>query len=99
MSIPDLERSKRLREVGSNIGREGMSLAAIKAVEEWDKSYKGVMILAGRLKAIAQMAKCDDYWDEQVMKGYMREFRAHEDAKIIAKRRAGEAEQPPPKAA
>ena len=76
MSIPALERSKRLRAMGDKLGREGMSERVIAAVREFDgKSLKGAMILAGRLKAITQMAKCDDYWDEQVEKGFVLELR------------------------
>lgn len=74
MTIYDLERSKTLRGYGNKLGREGMSERVINAVAEWDKSYKGAMILAGRLKAISQMAKSDDYWDEQVHKGYVQEI-------------------------
>lgn len=74
MTILSLEWSKRLRKVGSEIGREGMSLRVIAAVGEFDGSYKGAMQLAGRLKAIAQMARCDEYWSEQVDKGFRREL-------------------------
>lgn len=74
MSIMDLERSKTLRGYGTKLGREGMSLRVLGAVAEFDGSYKGAMILSGRLKAIAQMAKSDDYWDEQVQKGYKLEI-------------------------
>jgi hypothetical protein len=65
--------AKGFQKVGKKLGREGMSLRAIAAVKDFDGSYKGAMILAGRMKAIAQMAKADDYWDEQVSKGYHQE--------------------------
>ena len=61
---------KEMQKWGKSVGREGMSLEAIKAVEEFDGSYKGAMILAGKMKAIAQAAGCDDYWSEKVSKGY-----------------------------
>ena len=73
MSTMDLAWAKELRKHGDRIGREGMSEAVIKAVAEFDGSYKGAMILAGRCKAIAQAAKCDSYWTEKVSIGFHRE--------------------------
>lgn len=61
---------KEMQKWGKAAGREGMSLEAIAAVEEFDGSYIGAMILAGKMKAIAQAAGCDDYWSEKVCKGY-----------------------------
>ena len=73
MTISRLEWAKELRAAGRVIGRDGMSERVIAAVGEFDGSYKGAMILAGRLKAITQMAACDGYWTEQVEKGFHRE--------------------------
>lgn len=78
MTIQSLERSKTLRVRGVKLGREGMSqrvLAAVADFESAGKSYKGAMYLAGRLKAIAQMAASDEYWAEQVDDGFIRELR------------------------
>jgi|GEM_PF-2339143 len=74
MTIQHLEWAKELRKEGERLGRSGMSQRVLKCVEEFDGSYKGAMILAGRLKAIAQAAKCDDYWDEKVNKGFISEL-------------------------
>lgn len=60
-----------LRKWGCKVGREGMSLEAQKAIEEYDGSYKGVMALCGKLSLIAKAAACDEYWQEQVNKGVM----------------------------
>lgn len=65
---------KDMQKWGKAVGREGMSQEAIAAVEEFDGSYKGAMILAGRMKAIAQAAGCDEYWSEQVGKGYTKQL-------------------------
>lgn len=73
MSTMDLAWAKELRKHGDRIGREGMSQAVIKAIDEFDGSYIGAMILAGRCKAIAQAAKCDSYWDEKVSIGFHKE--------------------------
>ncbi|MEI9428702.1 hypothetical protein [Mesorhizobium sp. Cs1299R1N3] len=70
MSLHALERAKRLKEIGQEIGREGMSKRVIAAVAEFDGSYKGAMVLAGRLKAISQMANADDYWRGKVEDGF-----------------------------
>jgi hypothetical protein len=74
MSIQTLRQSKQLRAHGEKVGRDGMSQLAIEAIGEFDGSYKGAMILAGRMKAIAQMASVDDYWSEQVQKGFQRQL-------------------------
>lgn len=73
MSYADIAWAKELRQHGDRIGREGMSKTVIKAVGEFDGSYTGAMILAGRCKAIAQAAKCDGYWTEKVNIGFHRE--------------------------
>lgn len=65
---------KDMQKWGKAVGREGMSEEAIAAVAEFDGSYKGAMILAGKMKAIAQAAGCDEYWSEQVGKGYHRQL-------------------------
>ena len=67
---------KELQEWGAAVGREGMSLAAIKAVNEFDGSYIGAMVLAGKLKAISQAARCDEYWSEKVHRGYNQQLSA-----------------------
>ena len=62
-------RAKELRNYGEALGRSGMSELAMKAINDCDGSYKGVMKLAGELSQIAVMARCDDYWNEQVKRG------------------------------
>lgn len=74
MTIQHLEWAKDLRKEGARLGRAGMSQRVIEIIEEFDGSYIGAMILAGRMKAIAQAAKCDGYWDEKVNKGFIREL-------------------------
>ena len=72
-----LKRWKRLSEHGKLIGRQGMSDLVANAVNEFvknGKTPKGAMILAGRCKAISQMASGDDYWAEQVEKGFVMEL-------------------------
>lgn len=79
MSIAAFERYKKLAAYGDAIGREGMSALVAKAVADWQREGcgpKSAMILAGRLKAITQMATRDDYWKEQVDKGFIAEYRA-----------------------
>ena len=77
MSIRDLELAKELRQQGERLGREGLSQRSITVVREFNKdpSYKAAMILAGRMKAIAQAAKCDGYWSEIVSRGFEPELR------------------------
>jgi len=75
MTIASLEWSKKLRSDGERLGREGLSKRVIQLVDDYaeDGSYKGAMILAGRMKAIAQAAGFDDYWKEKVDIGYHKE--------------------------
>lgn len=70
---------KYMQKWGRHVGRAGMSEAALKAVSECDGSYKDVMRLCGRLKAIAQAAGCDIYWSEQVNRGYRRQLYSAQD--------------------
>lgn len=69
-----IEYFNSMKKWGKSVGRDGMSEAAIKAVEEFDGSYKGAMELAGKMKAIAQATSCDDYWSEKMNKGYHKQL-------------------------
>ncbi len=69
-----LKQANEMKKVGAILGREGLSKAVIEAVASFDGSYKGAMVLAGRLKAVAQAAKADGYWSEKVEDGYHREW-------------------------
>ena len=62
-----------LRKCGEIINRQGMSEMAINAVNEFDGSYKGAMELCGKLSVIAKMSSCDDYWNEQVNRGILKQ--------------------------
>lgn len=70
----DIMYYNTMKRWGKLVGREGMSKAAIKAVDDFDGSYKGAIILAGRLRAISQATKCDEYWAEKVNKGYQQQL-------------------------
>ncbi|MGI9504732.1 MAG: hypothetical protein ACR2RE_16945 [Geminicoccaceae bacterium] len=77
MAIRHLEESKNLRAQGARIGRAGMSQRVqrlLLAYLEAGGGYKSAMILAGQMRALAVAAKCDDYWNEQVSKGWTREI-------------------------
>lgn len=77
MSILHLEWAKDLRRSGDALGRDGMSKRALEIMAEYSAkgSYKAAMVAAGRLKALATAAKCDDYWTEQVNDGFQKEMR------------------------
>ena len=77
MGIQNIEDAKRLKEHGRRLGRDGMSQRVERLVIDFVENgggYKAAMILAGRLKAICSAARCDDYWLEQVDKGWTREL-------------------------
>lgn len=59
----------KLREYGSELGREGMAKLAQEFLSQYDGSYKGVMELCGKLAQVGKMATCDEYWNEQVVRG------------------------------
>lgn len=73
MGIPSFEYAKALKKAGSQLGREGLSKRVLALIADFDGSYKGAMVLAGRMKAIAQAARSDSYWTEKVDDGFHRE--------------------------
>lgn len=77
-----------IRKAGAILNRQGMSKEAIKAINEFDGSYKGAMELCGKLSVIAKMATCDDYWNEQVQRGIRRQ--EFEVEKVIDKNEKGD---------
>jgi hypothetical protein len=60
---------KKLRELGSDLGRQGVTEEVQKCISEYDGSYKGAMELCGKLFVMAEMSTFDDYWQEQVQRG------------------------------
>lgn len=72
MTVWDMQNALDAKQAEKSLGRSGLSEAAIKAVSDFDGSYKGAMVLAGKMKAIAQAAKFDSYWNEKVEDGYMK---------------------------
>lgn len=77
MGIRSLEISKELRAEGKRLGRAGLSERVFTLVDEFNKyrTYKNAIVLAGRLKAIAQACKSDGYWDEKCSMGFEFEYR------------------------
>lgn len=71
--MSDIKTHKKLRLEGERLGRAGLSKRVCDLVAEFDGSYVGAMILAGRMRAIATAAGCDDYWTEKVQRGYWSE--------------------------
>lgn len=66
--------TEALKREGERLGREGLAKRVIELVEAFDGSYKGAIILAGRLRAIAVACRFDDYWEEKAVEGYRREL-------------------------
>lgn len=84
MSIQSLKDLKELKNQGQRLGRDGLSERVFTLVDEFNenRTYKNAMVLAGRLKAIAQAATYDSYWDEKMSQGF--QFEKH-DISIIEK--------------
>lgn len=84
MSAQSLKDWKALKTQGERLGRDGLSERVFTLVDEFNenRSYKNAMVLAGRLKAIAQAATYDSYWDEKMSQGF--ESEKH-DISIIEK--------------
>lgn len=80
MTSLDMKWSRELRSAGNQLGRAGLSEAVIEAVAQFDGSYKGAMVLVGRLKAVAQAAKFDSYWSEKVDDGFQKQRHLLSDA-------------------
>lgn len=60
---------KELREIGEKLGREGLSIAAMDLINNFDGTYKGAIQLCGQLSVIARACTYDEYWTEQVNRG------------------------------
>lgn len=86
MSIRSLEQSKKLRLEGKRLGRAGLAERVFTLVDEFNReenrSYKNAIVLAGKLKAIAQACKCDGYWDEKCSVGFEFESRDLEQVSL-----------------
>ena len=63
----------KARELAKKLKRAGVSEQVIKAINEFDGSYKGAMELCGKLVFWADASTFDDYWQEQVQKGLNKE--------------------------
>lgn len=61
-----------------------MSARVYELVEQFNenRTYKNAIALAGRLKAIAQAANADSYWDEKMHTAYMKEVDALEECDV-----------------
>lgn len=75
MSIQSLKDAKELRKQGERLRRQGLAERVLTLVDEFNdnRSYKNAIVLAGRLKAIAQACKFDGYWDEKCSVGFEHE--------------------------
>lgn len=76
MSIHSLKTWKQLKKQGERLGRAGLSERVFTLVDEFNenRTYKNAMVLAGRLKAIAQAATFDSYWNEKMSAGFQFEI-------------------------
>ncbi len=85
MSIHALETAKKLRVEGKRLGRAGLSERVFTLVDEFNenRTYKNAIVLAGKLKAIAQACKSDGYWDEKCGMGFQFEAEALESVSLI----------------
>ena len=63
----------KAREAGNILGREGLSKRVIELVNEFDGSYKGAIMLAGKLSVIAKACTFDDYWHQKARMGEVSE--------------------------
>ena len=60
---------KKLRDVGDDLGRSGVSEQVGIAVNDCSGTPKDLMELCGKLLVIADMSTFDSYWQEQVQRG------------------------------
>lgn len=72
MAIRSIEIAKELKAEGKRLGRAGLAERVLTLVDEFNKNrtYKNAIVLAGKLKAIAQACKFDCYWDEKCSSGF-----------------------------
>jgi len=75
MSTYSLEISRKLRNEGDRLGRDGLSQRVNDLVLEFAQKhpnghYREGIILAGRLRAISLAARADSYWGEKTDSGF-----------------------------
>lgn len=75
MSIFHLEISRKLRDEGERLGRDGLSQRAHDLIMEYATKhptghYKEAIALAGRMRAISLAARGDAYWGEKTDAGF-----------------------------
>ena len=74
MAIYKNYKIAKARKLGKHLGCEGVSLNVIKAIDEFDGSYKGAMELCGKLMFWADVSTFDEHWQEQVQRGLGKEM-------------------------
>lgn len=72
MAIQAIENAKILRKYGKQLGREELAKKVLKIAQEIidDGSYKGAIRGAGKMRAITDCCKFDDYWTEKFELGW-----------------------------
>lgn len=88
--------TQALRDQGARLGRAGLAQRVIDLVDKFQTqpTYIGAIILAGRLSAIADACKCDDYWNEKAQDGWYRELNMLHDLKAPPAETADSVRQP-----
>lgn len=74
MAIQNIKEAQDLKRAGEQLGRTKLAARVVELIDEFDGSYISAIVLAGRMKAIAQACKFDMYWEEKAGIGYYSEM-------------------------
>lgn len=70
------QEHKKLKEYGEKLGREQLAIRIIEICKEVIacESYKGAIVRAGHIQALAIACGYDEYWKEKRDNGYCSEL-------------------------
>jgi len=72
MSIQSIKNSKTLKAYGKNLGRQGIAEMAIGICRDvhLGGDYKEAIVALGKLRALSEACKYDQYWEEKMLDGF-----------------------------
>jgi len=72
MAIKSIENSKTLKGYGKKLGRQGIAEMVIGICMDVHLvgDYKEAIVALGKLRALSEACKYDQYWDEKMLDGF-----------------------------
>ena len=72
MAIKSIENSKTLKGYGKKLGRQGIAKMVIGICRDVNLGgdYKEAIVALGKLRALSEACKYDQYWEEKMLDGF-----------------------------